>query len=144
MQEIQGPVEYLIIGFEGNKFKGEIIPALTQLLDQGLIRILDLAVISKDAEGNVLLFEPSELMDDASLTLAEMEGEHDDMLSEDDLLLAAEELDNNTTAAAMLFENVWAGRFAQAVRNAGGEVFLNERIPHATVVAVQQALLAAD
>lgn len=141
MQEILGPVEYLIVGFEGNKFKGEIIPALTELLDYGLIRILDLAVISKDAEGNVLLFEAGELLDDVSHSLAELEGEHDDLLSEDDLLLAAEDLDNNTTAAALLFENVWAGRFAQAIRNAGGEVLLNERIPHATVVAVQQALL---
>lgn len=138
MQDIVGPVEYLVVAFEGNHFKGELIPALTNLLDRGLIRILDLAVISKDAAGNVLLFEASELPDEVSQTLASLEGEHDDLLSEDDLLIAAEDLENNTTAAAMLFENVWAARFAQAIRNADGEVLLNVRIPNAVVEAAQQ------
>lgn len=141
MQEVTGPVEYLIIDFPGNQFSGEILPALHELLDGGLIRILDLAVISKDEAGNVLLFEASELMDDVGHELAELEGEHDDLFSEDDLLMAAEDLPNNSTAAAMLFENVWAARFAQAVRNAGGEVLLNVRIPNATIEAVQDMLV---
>jgi hypothetical protein len=140
MQQVLGPVEYLIVAFEGNQFKGEIIPALNELLDQGLIRILDLAVISKDGDGNVVLFEAGELMDSVSQSLALLEGEHDDLLSEDDLLMAAEDLDNNTTAAAMLFENVWAARFAQSIRSAGGEVVMNVRIPNSTVAAVQQLL----
>ena len=98
------------------------------------------AVISKDAEGNVLLFEAGELMDEVGEALAELEGEHDDLLSEEDLLMAAEDLPNNSTAAAMLFENVWAARFAQAVRNAGGEVLVNVRVPHDIVEAVQEML----
>lgn len=136
MAQELGPVEYLLVEFPGNQFQGEIIPALHELLDSGLIRILDLAVISKDGEGNVLLFEASELTDAVGHELAELEGEHDDLLSEDDLLLAAEELPDNCTAAALLFENVWAARFAQAIRNAGGEVLENVRIPHAVVEAV--------
>lgn len=144
MQEVIGPVEYLIVAFEGNQFKGEIVPALTSLLDQGLVRILDLAVISKDADGNVTLFEASELPDEVSQAIAALEGEHDDLLSEDDLLMAAEDLENNMTAAAMLFENVWAARFAQSIRNANGEVLLNVRIPHAVVEAVQQSLMVID
>ena len=131
-----GPVEYLLVEFPGNQFKGEIIPALHELLDSGLIHILDLAVISKDSDGNVLLFEAGELMDDVGHELAELEGEHDDLLSEEDLLLAAEALPSNCTAAALLFENVWAARFAQAIRNAGGEVLENVRIPHAAIEAV--------
>jgi len=136
MAQELGPVEYLLVGFEGNQFKGEIIPALHELLDGGLIRILDMAVISKDGSGNVLLFEASELTDDVGHELAELEGEHDDLLSEEDLLLAAEELPDHYTAAALLFENVWAARFAQAIRNAGGEVLENVRIPHAAIEAV--------
>ena len=136
-----GPVEYLLVEFEGNRFKGEIIPALNELLDGGLIRILDLAVISKDGDGNVLLFEASELTDEVGHALAELEGDHDDLLAEDDLLLAAEGLPNNCTAAALLFENVWAARFAQAVRNAGGEVLENVRIPNAVIEEVQRMLV---
>jgi hypothetical protein len=98
-------------------------------------------VINKDAEGNVLLFEAGELMDEVGDALARLEGDHDDLLSEEDLLLAAEDLPANSTAAALLFENVWAARFAQSIRNAGGEVLLNERIPHAAVEAVQQMLI---
>jgi hypothetical protein len=143
MQEALGPVEYLIVTFPGNQFKGEIVPALAALLDQGMIRILDLAVINKDAEGNVLLFEASELPDEIYQAIARLQGEHDDLLSEEDLLMAAEELENNSTAAAMLFENVWAARFAQAVRNAGGEVQLNVRIPNAIVEEVRRSLVAA-
>jgi hypothetical protein len=143
MQPIVGPVEYLVVGFEGNHFRGELIPALTALLDQGLIRILDLAIISKGPDGSVLLLEAGELHDEVGEALALLEGDHDALLSEADLLMAAEDLDNNTTAAAMLFENVWAGRFAQAVRNANGEVLMNVRIPHDVVEAVQQSLVAA-
>jgi hypothetical protein len=143
MQPIVGPVEYLVVGFEGNRFRGEIIPALTALLDQGLIRMLDLAIISKGADGSVLLFEAGELHDEVGQALARLEGEHDALLSEADLLMAAEDLADNNTAAAMLFENVWAGRFAQAVRNANGEVLMNVRIPHDVVVAVQQSIVAA-
>ena len=144
MQEIVGPVDYLIVAFDGNRFQGEIVPALMSLLDQGLVRILDLAVISKDADGNVLLFETSELPAEIADPIHDLEGEHDDLLTEDDLLLVAEELEYNTTAAAILYENVWAARFAQAVRNAGGEVMLDVRIPHEIVEAAQQSLIVID
>jgi hypothetical protein len=142
MQPIIGPVEYLIVAFNGNQFRGEIVPALTALTDQGLIRILDLAIISKGPDGTVVLFEAGELHDEVSQALAMLEGEHDALLAEADLLMAAEEMEYNTTAAAMLFENVWAGRFAQAVRNADGEVLVNVRIPHSVVEAVQQSVAA--
>ena len=144
MQPIIGPVDYLIVAFDGNRFQGEIVPALMSLLDQGLVRILDLAVIIKDADGNVLLLESSELPDEIAQPILSLEGEHDELLAEDDLLLAAEEMENNTSAAAILYENVWAARFAQAVRNAGGEVLVDARIPHAVVEAAQQALMVID
>jgi hypothetical protein len=144
MQQIVGPVDYLIVAFDGNRFQGEIVPALLSLVDQGLVRILDLAVIIKDADGNVLLVESSELPGEISQPLHDLEGEHDDLLAEDDLLLAAEEMAYNTTAAAILYENVWAARFAQAVRNAGGEVLVNVRVPHAIVEAAQQSLMVID
>ena len=138
-----GPVEYLVIIFEGNQFRGEIIPALTDILDQGLIRIIDLAVVSKDDHGNVTIYESSELQADIAAALIKLDGELTGMLSEDDLLMVAEELEYNTTAAAMLFENVWATQFSQAVRNANGQVLLNVRIPSDVVEITRQAILDA-
>ncbi|MFO7632003.1 MAG: DUF6325 family protein [Caldilinea sp.] len=143
MQQTLGPVEYLVVVFEGNQFSGEIIPALSELVDNGLVRIIDLAIVSKDEEGNVLLFEASELSGEVAEALVKLEGAHDDLLSEKDLLMVAEDLPNNSTAAAMLFENVWAARFAEAVRDANGEVLMNVRIPNHVVETVRQSIVEA-
>lgn len=141
MQSTLGPVEYLVLYFEGNQFRGEIIPALSELVDSGMIRIIDLGVIIKNDVGDVLLYESSELSAEVADALAQLEGEHDDLLSEEDLLMVAEDLPNNSTAAAILFEHVWATRFAQAVRNANGEVLMNVRIPNQVVESVRQTLI---
>jgi hypothetical protein len=144
MTEALGPVEYLIVAFEGNRFRGEIIPALNELTDNGLIRIIDLAVVSKDAPGNITIFEASELKDDVAQALAKLNCEFAGMLSEEDLLLAAADLPNDCTAAAMLFENVWATRFAHAIRGADGQVLVNVRIPNDVVETVRQSLIEAS
>jgi hypothetical protein len=138
-----GPVEYLTFYFEGNRFRGEIIPALTELTDSGLIRIIDLAVVSKDGDGNVTIFEANELSEDVALALDILDYEMIGMLSEEDLMLLADELPKNSTAAALLVDNVWAANFAQAIRNANGELLHSVRIPHEVVQATRQTLLAA-
>lgn len=143
MQSSLGPVEYLVVYFEGNQFRGEMIPALQELVASGQIRIIDLAIVVKDAIGDVILYESSELSAAVAAPLAALEGEHDDLFSEADLLLVAEDLPNNSTATAILFENVWATRFAQAVRNANGEVLMNVRIPNHIVEIVRQAIVGA-
>ncbi len=100
-------------------------------------------MLSKDRNGDITIFESSELAPDVAVPLESLECELSGMLAEDDLLMVADELEPNTTAAAMLFENIWTARFAQAVRNAGGEVLLNTRIPHDVVEEVREALLTA-
>lgn len=140
MENVLGPVEYLVVAFDGNQFKGEIIPALSDLLSQGLIRIIDLAIVSKDLAGNVITLEMTELSPDIANALAQFDCEIPGMLSEEDLKMVAEDLPNNTTAAAMLFDNVWAARFAQAVRDANGQLLLNVRIPNDVIEAVRQSL----
>ena len=138
-----GPVEYLTFYFADNRFHGEIIPALTELTDSGLIRVIDLAVVSKDADGQVTIFEFNELAEDLALALDVLDYEMAGMLSEEDLLVLAEGLPNNSTAAAMLIDNVWAANFARAVRDANGVLVDNVRIPHSVVQAVRQSLLDA-
>jgi uncharacterized membrane protein len=138
-----GPVEYIVVGFSGNRFTGEISQALTELLDRGLIRIIDLAVVSKDADGVVTIFEMQELSPEVAAAFVKITGTISGLLSEADLDEIAEELEPGTTAAAMLFEHVWATRFAAAVRAADGELLLSERIPHAVVAEARASLLAA-
>lgn len=134
------PLEIIEIVFPGNEFRGEIAPALKELVDTGMIRILDLAVISKDAQGDVTALEISDLDPGAAEPLLALVDGDEGLFSDDDFMVFAQNLDVNSTAALMIFENTWAGRFADAVRRANGQVVLNERIPRAVVEQIEAAL----
>ncbi len=134
-----GPVEYLVVEFPGNKFNGDVVPALTELTENGTIHIIDLVFIKKDADGVVTSFELSDLGDDESLGFADLDGEIDDLLNEEDILLMADKLQPNSSAAAMVFENVWATRLSNAIVNSDGRVVDNARIPRALVQAAMEA-----
>jgi hypothetical protein len=130
-----GPVEYIVIGFPGNRFNGDVAPALQELVEAGIINILDLIFIYKDAAGDVTALELSELPDAVASAFESVDGEVGYLVSESDLAAAAEALPNNTSAGVLVWENVWAERFAKAVRDSGGEVFANARIPYELVQA---------
>ena len=138
-----GPVEYLVVAFPGNKFKGEIVPALQELEASGTVHILDLVFVRKDADGSLLTLELTDLDEDEAAPFDLVDGEIGGLMSEDDILSAAEMLPENSSAALLVWENTWAARFAQAVRNADGEVLINERIPHAAVMAALEAAQGA-
>jgi hypothetical protein len=133
MNHEMGPVEFLLLGFEGNRFSGAIAPALADLVSDGLVRLLDVAVVMKDAAGETLILEMQELPADIAESVRALAGEDRGLLSEADLLEVADGLDPETTVAALLVEHLWANRFATAVRAAGGELLLAERIPGALV-----------
>lgn len=137
-----GPIEYLVVAFPGNKFKGEIVPALAELVESETIRILDLVFILKDEEGNVAALELSDLDEgDEAARMADIAEVDRGLLNEEDIHLAADALENNSSAGLLVFENVWATRFAEAVRNADGVLVANERIPYEIV---QAAIAAAE
>lgn len=127
------PVEYLIIGFPGNQFNGDVAPALIELVESGAVRILDLIFITKDAEGNVTAFEYDEL--DSLLPLDAVAQESMGLLNDEDVELAAETLEPNSSAAFLVWEDLWAARFANAVRESGGVFIAGERIPNVIVEA---------
>lgn len=127
------PVEYLIIGFPGNQFNGEIVPALTDLVQTGAVRILDLIFISKDENGDVTAFEYDEL--DSLMPLGAVAQESMGLLNDEDVEMAAETLEPNSSAAFLVWEDLWAARFAAAVRDSGGVFIAGERIPHDIVQA---------
>jgi hypothetical protein len=132
-----GPLELVVVSFPGNRFTGEIIPALTELVDSGTIHIVDLLFVHKDHTGQVEVFEYSDLGPEISDQLTPLLDDTTSMLNEDDAHDLAAALDFNSSAGVLLFENTWATRLATAVRNAKGEVVFNERIPQAAVEALE-------
>ena len=132
MEEI-GPVDYMLVGFAGNQFKGEIAPAIAELVDAGTIRIIDIAFVGKDADGNEVAMELTELDPDVQEGLEKAGVEVGGLFSEDDLKKAAADLEPNSSAALLIWENVWARKVAQAMRDAGGMMLAFERLPHDVV-----------
>ena len=131
-----GPVEYIAIAFPGNKFSGEIVPAIKELQDAGTIRVLDLVIISKDGEGNVTGIELSEASPEQQAALAVLGIQSRNLLGQEDIEDIGSALDPNSTAGLMIWENVWAARFAQSLRAADGILIANGRIPAALVEEV--------
>ena len=136
-----GPVEYIIVGFPGNKFTGEIAPELVNLVESGTVRILDLIFIGKDADGSVIAFEFDEL--DESAGFGGLDGEVGGLISPADIEYAAAALEPDSSAALLVWEDLWAARFADAVRNSKGVLLEGARIPHELIAPALADLPAA-
>jgi hypothetical protein len=128
-----GPIDFLALEFPGNKFKGEIIPDLLELVEAGIIRIIDLVVIAKDQDGSVFVRELNELDPDTIRVFDPLKVEVTSMITRNDVDSIAAVLANNSTAGLLLFENVWALKTKQAMLDAGARVVMFERIPHEVV-----------
>jgi hypothetical protein len=127
------PVEYVIIEFPGNRFTGEIAPAIAALVDRGLVHIIDLVFVRKDADGSVTYFEYDDL--DELAGFAEIDGETDGLLSDTDVAELAVELAPDSSALLVVWEDAWAGDLGRAVREAGGALVAGGRIPYQVVDA---------
>jgi hypothetical protein len=136
-----GPVEYIIVGFPGNKFSGEIAPELMALVETGTVRILDLIFIGKDADGSVVAFEIDEL--DAAAGFGGLDADVGGLISPQDIEYVAAALEPNSSAALLIWEDVWAARFAEAVRNSDGVLLEGARIPHELIEPALADLPAA-
>ncbi len=135
-----GPVEYIIIGFPGNQFTGEIVPALADLVEGGVIRILDLVFVCKDEDGGVIVLEVDENAEVAVFNT--LEGELGDYIGAEDIEHAAAALEPGSSAALLIWEDRWAAPLANAIRKAGGVVLEGARIPQ-ELIAQAEALAAA-
>ncbi|MER8045611.1 DUF6325 family protein [Streptomyces sp. NPDC094032] len=124
-----GPVEYVVIAFPGNRFRGEIAPELRNLVASGTVRILDLTFIKKEADGSVAYMELDALDPTESSVFDDIDGEISGLFSDQDLSLIAEELPPDSSAAVLLWEDTWAAGITGAIRRAGGELLAHERIP---------------
>lgn len=133
-----GPIDYILVEWPGRQPNGEVAPHLVDLVDRGLIRILDLAFVAKDEDGSVAGIELEDLGDGAA-GLEVFAGASSGLLSDDDLGEAANALEPGTSAAVLVFENTWAAPFVAAVRRSGGQLVASGRIPVDDVLAALDA-----
>ncbi|MEX1008752.1 MAG: DUF6325 family protein [Acidimicrobiia bacterium] len=128
-----GPVEVVLVEFPGNQFSGEIAPALQELVESGTIRVIDLVFVAKDADGNAAGIELEDLHPDARGAFDPLVEELAGLISDEDVEDLAEGLEPNSSAAILLFENVWATRFRDAVVHSGGQLLARIPIPPAAL-----------
>jgi Family of unknown function (DUF6325) len=135
-----GPVEFVAIGFPGNRFSGEIMPALRKAVEQGTVRVVDLTFINKDAAGAVSSRELTELDEHEAALFDPLVGEITGLLSPADVEKVGAALAADSSAALLVFEHVWAAELQRAVLGARGVLLAREHIPHEVV----EAALAAN
>ena len=139
-----GPVDFVIVEFpEGHQhFTGEVIDELLRLVEAGTIRVIDVLILVKDADGSV---EAMELADVDDLgPLVELEAELAELLAEEDVEHLAAAMDPGSVAGVLVYENLWAAPFASAARRAGGELIANGRIPIQAIIAAVEADAALE
>jgi hypothetical protein len=138
--EEMGPIDYLIIEWPDRQPSGEAAPLLADLVDRGLIRIIDLAFLAKGEDGSVAMLDIAALADESD-PLRELVGAASGLLTTEDAEEAATALEPGASAAVLVYENVWAAPFAVALRRSGAQLVANGRIP---VQAILAALDAAE
>jgi len=139
-----GPIDYLVVEFPGSRMTGEGLPILVDLVDRGIIRILDLVFLRKDPDGSVITLTQVDLDRMKVLEAALFDGATSGLLGTEDVAEAAEALEPGTAAAVLVYENVWATPFARALRRSGGQLVGAGHIPVQALVAALDALEAEE
>ena len=136
--EEMGPIDYLIIEWPDRQPSGEAAPLLVDLVDRGLIRIIDIAFLAKGEDGSVAALDLASLAEESD-SLTELDGASSGLLSDEDAAEAATALEPGTSAAILVYENRWAAPFAAALRRSGAQLVANGRIPVQGILAALDA-----
>ncbi|QIK72203.1 hypothetical protein G7070_07895 [Propioniciclava coleopterorum] len=137
------PVEYAVIEFGDSTVTGDLVPALTELVETGLVHVIDLVFLSKDADGTVTVLELDDLPEGTAAAFAGLEHDIDDLVNETDLQVEAELLSPGTSAVVIVWENLWAQRFSDAVLASGGVLLDSQKVPQDVAAAALAAHLAS-
>jgi Family of unknown function (DUF6325) len=132
-----GPVELVVLVFPGVRAEPAVVAAVSDVVSRGYVTILDLIVLSRDADGDVTLIDFDENLEPAGLAGMKVNGQA--LVSDDDMDLVRDLLDPASTAVVIVYEETWARHVADAVRTAGGEVALHVQLPRDTVVSAVAA-----
>ena len=134
-----GPLEYVVFGFEGNRFTGDIGRALEEAVNKGIIRVIDIVFARRDADGNLTVMEFEDLEEESAQIFNPVATNVTGMLSEDDIRELSEELEPNSSAALLLFEHVWAQDLRNALLRANGRLIAGGLIPREIAEEAQKA-----
>ena len=137
-----GPIDYIVLEWPGRQPDGSVAPLILDLVDRGLIRILDVAFLGKDENGSAYAVDIADI--DAAEAFGVFDGASSGLLREEDLAEAASVLEPGTTAAVLVWENRWAAPVAVAIRKSGGQLVASGRIPVQAIIASLDALEAGD
>ena len=139
-----GPVDYLVVEFPAGhqNFTGEGADELVRLHDAGIIRIMDILILAKDADGTVDAMELSDLPDLGELQ--RIEAQLAQTLAEEDVEHLAAAMNPGSVAGVLIYENLWAAPFGSAMRRAGGQLIANGRIPAQALIAAVEADAALE
>ena len=136
------PLEYALVVFPGNQFSGEIVPALLDLAERGIVRFADIVFIRKDADGSTRTIELNDLDDESYRLFVPLGEQIRSLYTEDDLTWAASKLPENSSAALFLWENVWMENIRTAMANSGAVLVERGQIPDAVVTQVMDEMAA--
>jgi hypothetical protein len=137
-----GPLEYVVIAFEGNRFTGQILSELRAAKEKGIIRVIDALLIRKDANGDIAALELSDLRGEEAEAFGPIAGELLEVFEPDDVEAAASDLPNNSSAGLLLIEQTWAIPLKEAILNAGGVAVAGGLVAPAVVQALEAELAA--
>ena len=132
---VMGPISYLIVEFPGNKMTGDGLSVLVDLVDRGVIRVLDLLFVARDEDGSTRAIELQDIDNDGELDIAIFEGSSSGLLDDSDIADAASVIEPGSAAGVLLFENRWATPFVQAIRNSDAQLVAAGYIPLADIAA---------
>ena len=139
-----GPIDFIALEFKTDQLTGESLPALLELVQKQIVRVIDLVIIRKDQDGHYQVLEIEELAPDILAIFDPLEIEISGIIQVEDIELIAEALEDNTTAALLLFENLWAIKFGEAVTRSSGRMVMFDRIPFEVVNETLEIFAQAD
>jgi Family of unknown function (DUF6325) len=139
-----GPIDYLVVEFPGSRMTGEGLPLLVDLVDRGIIRVLDLVFVQRQLDGSVTAIEIKDFDNDGELDLAVFQGASSGLLGQDDIDEAGSVIEPGNSAGILVYENVWAAPFAAALRRGGAQLVASGRIPVQAILAALDAAEAAE
>ncbi len=139
-----GPLEYIVIGCLGNQFTSEIVPALNAIQEKGLIQVIDLLFVRKNADDTVTALEVSDLEDDELVPFGPLLESLTGLITPEDVMTLSRALPADTSAVIVLLEHLWLNTLEAAVARANGVVYIGGMIPSPTLQQVEQELVAAQ
>jgi uncharacterized membrane protein len=139
-----GPIDFLALDFKTDQLKGEILPELLELVKNKVVRVIDLVIIQKYDDGHHEAVEMQQLAPDLLAVFDPLDIEISGIIQNEDIANVAEAMENGTNAALLLFENLWAVKFKDAVLRANGRLLAQERIPHDVVEEAMEIFAKAE